>query len=173
MHAGVDLGLLSVIGDESDNAVVVTQRFERVRAEGGGHTLRQVIVVAGLPKGGAPTTVNGGPSASFPASEVTDVVVDMAGGDDAALALRLRLAGVLGMDGGDFGNDAISVAFCRLDRLGVRMGNGNDRLAVLGTTVTGLANFSGEDGRDTLVILGSTFGTKEVRDFEFVFPPLI
>ena len=170
MRAGVDLGLLSVIGDEADNAVVVSQRFERVPRDDGGRTIRRAIVVTGLWRDGAPTTVNGGPSASFPADQVHDVIVDMAGGDDRAAAVRLRLAGVLGMDGGDFGNDAITVDFCRVDRLGIRMGNGNDRLSVIGTSVAGLASLTGEDGRDALIVLASTFGSKDVRDFEFVFP---
>ena len=173
LRAGVDLGLLSVVGDEADNAVVVTQTFERVRGEGGSTALRRSVVVIGLWKDGAATTVNGGRSASFPADEVQDAVVDMAGGDDLALAAGLRLPGVLGMDGGDFGNDTISVLRCRVDRLGIRMGNGNDPLAIFSTTVAGLASLTGEDGRDALVVLGSTFGSREIRNFEFVFPPTL
>jgi hypothetical protein len=173
MRAGVDLGLLSVIGDEADNAVVVTQRVERVRGENGHTTLRRSVVVVGLWKDGAPTTVNGGRSASFPADGVQDVIVDMAGGDDRAAAAALRVPGVLGMDGGDFGNDSISVLSCRVGRLGVRMGNGNDRLGIFGTAVAGLASLTGEDGRDALFVLGSTFGSREIRDFELVFPPTL
>ena len=173
LRAGVDLGLLSVTGDEADNAVLVTQRYERVRGDDGVRTARRSIVVVGLWRDGAPTTINGGRSASFPADEVTDVVVDMAGGDDHATAAALRLPGVLAMDGGDFGNDSISVLFCRVDRLGIRMGPGTDRLSVLGTDVAGLASLTGEDGRDALIVLGSTFGSIEVRNFEFVFPPTL
>jgi hypothetical protein len=132
-----------------------------------------MIVVTGLPKGGAPTTVNGAASASFPADAVQDVVIDMAGGDDHAAAVRLRLSGVLAMDGGDFGNDALAVLSCRVDRLGIRTGNGNDRLVIVGTAVTGLASLTGEDGRDALIVLGSTFGSTEIRNFEFVFPPTL
>ena len=168
LRAGVDQGLLSVVGDEADNAVVVTQRFERARVHDGGRTLRRSVVVIGVWRDGAATTVNAGAFASFPAEQVQYVVIDMAGGDDRAIALRLRLTGVLGMDGGDFGDDAISVDFCRVDRLGVRMGSGNDRLSVLGTTVAGLASLTGEDGRDALLVLGSTFGSREIRDFELV-----
>ena len=65
VRAGVDLGLLSVTGDEADNAVVVVQRFERVRSGDGLVRLRRSIVVTGQWKDGAPTTVNGGASASL------------------------------------------------------------------------------------------------------------
>ena len=171
VRAGVDLGLLSVTGDEADNAVVVVQRFERVRSGDGLVRLRRSIVVTGQWKDGAPTTVNGGASASFPVADVDDVVVDMAGGDDRATAAGLRLTGVLGMDGGDFGDDSISVLASRVGRLGIRMGNGNDRLSIIGTAVAGLASLTGEDGRDALVVLGSTFGSVEIRNFEYVFPP--
>ena len=92
-------------------------------------------------------------------ADVDDVVVDMAGGDDRATAAGLRLTGVLGMDGGDFGDDSISVLASRVGRLGIRMGNGNDRLSIIGTAVAGLASLTGEDGRDALVVLGSTFGS--------------
>jgi hypothetical protein len=173
VHAGVDLGLLSVVGDEADNAVVVTQRLERVRTADGVTGLRVAVVVTGLWKGGAPTTVNGAASASFPARDVSDVVIDMAGGDDRATAANLRLTGALGMDGGDFGNDVITVAGCRVARLGVRMGPGNDLLAVVGTHADGITLLSGEDGRDALIVLGSTFGSVEIRGFEFQFPRTI
>jgi hypothetical protein len=175
LRAGVDLGLLSVTGDEADNAVVVTRRLERHRAAAGNGTpaLREMIVVTGLPRGGARTTVNGAASASFPADQVQDVVIDMAGGDDYASAVGLRLDGVLAMDGGDFGNDALAVVFCRVDRLGIRTGPGDDRLTIVRTAVAGLASLTGEDGRDALFVLGSTFGSTEIRNFEFVFPPTL
>src|SRR5687767_7544316 len=56
LRAGVDLGLLSVTGDEADNAVLVTQRYERVRGDDGVRTARRSIVVVGLWRDGAPTT---------------------------------------------------------------------------------------------------------------------
>jgi hypothetical protein len=133
--------------------------------------LQHSIVVTGLPKDGAPTTVNGQRSASFPAEQITDVVIDMASGDDHAAAVGLNVRGVLGMDGGDFGNDSIAVVASRLGRVGIRMGEGDDRLAVLGTTVAGDTVLTGEDGHDTLVLLANRFGSLEVRSFESRFPP--
>jgi hypothetical protein len=170
VRAGVDLGLLSVTGDEADNAILVTKRYVRMRGEGGAPTFQRSIVITGLWKDGAPTTVNGGRSAAFSADGINDVIIDMAGGDDWATVFGLRVPGVLGMDGGDFGNDTISVHNTRADRLFIRMGEGNDQLLITGTTVTGLASLTGEDGFDALVVLGSTFGSKDIRDFEFMFP---
>lgn len=189
--ASVSGGLLVLTGDNSANALQVTQvgtnRWQvlglgtKVNSSYTAKTFKNVTgIISELRGGNDSIVVSNGKMANVLAidtgtghdsvvvSRVTagEIYADTKSGNDSVSIVNSTATDILGVDTGD-GTDSVALNTVKTKYLGVALGGGNNDVVSVVKSRATLAEFDGGAGkRDVLIRSGNKFGSQKVIGFE-------
>ncbi len=142
-------GFLELTGDGSANHVAIRQ------------VSANTFVVTGI---GTKINVNGQNFNSFTFHNVTDVSIDLMGGNDTLAMANMTINGTLTIDMGS-GNDVLSMVNVRENTLqsdglaSITLGSGNDVAALVNVSSSADISIDAGDGRDAVALNHVVAGT--------------